>query len=291
MTPEKPQFDHTPEERPEDRQSERGEHENQESHKQDSPETQSSSEEYSPKEEGLDDSRIQDVREGINKIWEDNTDPEDRMNKIKERLGSLLDNLDSDVLSEEEKQKVERNIEALSLIRNTGEEEEDKERFTETTISALEPLLKIREKYPQKFEKASAKKFNQDEGFTEINRVLSYGYNEEEGEIHLHAPPAKTLEGMEVAKLYSQGMQEMAKKIYNDSGIKEITARSSIVYNNPDFFEKYGFTVQPGKEEGVAFASVDRDTFLNNPKVKKILKKSGIQYPSSNDGGEHSQNG
>ena len=213
--------------------------------------------------------RAKSQLENICKDFESN---EEKTTEILKRLDPFFKHFDKNILPDE---KIEAMKQALLACANLT----DAKQFIEEVMSILKPVLDIRESHADKFEEMQAQAMNESGGFTEINRLLSYGKS---GPIiHIHAPPGKTM-GNSVGNkivLYREGMRKLAEIVNNDPEVKQVTATSHLVASHPTLFTRAGFTVADipdedrekhftGESREIKMATIDRDEFL-----KRFLQK------------------
>ncbi len=217
-------------------------------------------EKSSEKVEGRDD-LIELAEKRIDELCEQYDDTEERVDFLMAKMEFLFKHIDKEILP---KEKIEEIKNKLDLCRSTS-----KENFKENAMEALIPITDVKKNNPDKFEEAQARAFNETSGFTEINRLLSYGKSG--SVIHVHAPPGETVKNK--TALYLGGIRELARIVQNDPDIKEITATSFLVAKHQRLFEKAGFNVEnvseerkekhfSGEERDVKHASIGREDFL-----------------------------
>ncbi len=178
------------------------------------------------------------VKNGVKALCEEYDNPEERIDKIMEKLTPFFKNIDKNILNDNQIEQIKQNIEATSLIKN-------KDEFLEILMKALKPIIDLKEKTPDKFEEAEAKAMNEASGFTEINRLLSYG--KYKSTIHIHAPAGETVSGK--LGLYREGMAKLAEIVNNDPDVQTITATSYLVAEHPGLFTRMGFKVEDISDE------------------------------------------
>ena len=209
-----------------------------------------------------------ETRIGIALIVNDSEDTDDAIKQILKRLESFFKHIDKELLPDEKINEIINSVYASKDI-------EDKEEMIDSITDAFKPLLDIKINNPKAFEDVQAKAMNEAGGFTEINRLLSYG--KDNGIIHIHAPAGKSVEGK--FSLYRQGMRDLAKIVNKDPEITTITATSHIVSEHPEMFTIMGFSVREMTPEEkqkhfaaetrkISRAEISREDFL-----KKFLKK------------------
>ena len=152
----------------------------------------------------------------------------------------------------------------------------NKDEFIHTALVVLAPLLQARIANPRLFESIRAEGFVAQGKFTKLNEILSYG---QRGDIiHIHLAPSKELLkkiGKErYEELILDGLKKLAIVVEKDEGIKEITATSPVVYNNPKRMAKFHFVSRgliseehrerywKGTKEPIEEAYIPRDKFL-----------------------------
>lgn len=165
-------------------------------------------------------------------VCEINDDPQERIIQVLTRVQAFIDNMGQDIISTDTAQKIYDELQTCDHIQNSEE-------FIHAIIKILAPLLDLRILYAAKFEKAQAQSMNETEGFTEINRLLSY--DKSGSTIHIHAPVGYTVENK--LSLYRTGFHELAKIIDADPEIKDITATSPIVAKHHTLFTLMGFHI------------------------------------------------
>jgi len=202
-------------------------------------------------------------KNNIDVIYEKYSNPEERVAEIIRLLDPFFKHIDKKILSEDRITEIRNNIETCSLAK-------DKNEFIEKMMKTLKPFFDIKEKNADKFEETIAKTMNEIGGFTEINRLLSYG--KYKSIIHIHAPAGKTVDNK--SELYRKGMKKLADIVKNDPEVKEITATSNLVAEHQRLFKKIGFKIEdvtdefkrehfPREKREIKKASISREDFLN----------------------------
>lgn len=202
------------------------------------------------------------ARAQFSSFFDEFSDPNERINAIIKRIEPFFQHIDKKILPEEKADEIKN---ALLACENIS----DKQQFLDEIMEALKPALEIREAHSDKFEEAQARAMNESGGFTEINRLLSYGKHKHI--IHIHAPAGETV-GNKIS-LYRDGMKKLAEIVNNDPEIKEITATSYLVASHPGLFTRAGFKVEDvsdefrqehfaGEEREIKIAKIDREEFL-----------------------------
>jgi len=207
------------------------------------------------------------IRVQFGHIFDEFSEPEERIGAIKKVIEEFFRNFDKEILSEKKAEETINNLQACGDI-------PEKELFLDAVMKALGPVLKIRESHADKFEEAQARAMNESGGFVEINRLLSY---EKIGsEIQLHAPAGRTV-GNKLG-LYREGMRKLAEIVEKDPEVEKITAMSHLVAKHPGLFTAVGFGVYEISDEirqkhfihedrEIKVAEIDREKFL-----KRFLK-------------------
>jgi len=208
------------------------------------------------------------ARAQISGFFDQYDNQQERIKAIQNRVESFFEHIDKKILPEEK-------VNEIRLAISACERTSDKQQFLDAIMTALKPVLDIKEKHADKFEEAQARAMNVLGGFTEINRLLSYGKS---GPIiHIHAPAGEAV-GNKIT-LYREGMRKLAELVESDPEIKEITATSHLVAAHPGIFTKSGFKVNElsdefrqqhfaGDEREIKIAKINREEFL-----KRFLKK------------------
>ena len=208
------------------------------------------------------------TRTGMNVLCEQYDDPKERTAEILRKVEPFFWHIDKKILPEDRVKELQNSLDACSLI-------QDKNEHLETVMKTLKPILELKEEHADKFEDAQAKAMNEACGFTEINRLLSYG--KYKSTIHIHAPAGETVSNK--LGLYRDAMKKLADIINSDPEVQEITATSYLVAKHPGLFTRFGFKVEDitdefrqehfaGEEREIKRASISREEFLN-----KFLKK------------------
>lgn len=213
----------------------------------------------SPRELDLYERAKTKMREFCNKY--DNS--EERTLGIMKKLNHFFQYIDKKILSGEKIEEIKSSIDACSLI-------QDKDEYLDAVMRILKPILDLKDKHANKIEDAQAKVMNREKGFTEINRLLSYGKHG--STVHIHAPPGETV-GNKLG-LYREAMERLADIVRNDLDIQEITATSYLVAKHPRLFTAIGFEIGDVPEEfrrghfadeerQIKKATISRKEFLN----------------------------
>jgi hypothetical protein len=199
----------------------------------------------------------QDMKLYIEKIYDDHPALNMDIVVLISILESFFRHIDREIISEDQIEKIREDIAHCKVIK-------DREKFLQQIFNCLQPLIVLRSMYPKQFEKAQSAANNEDQGYVELNRLVTY---EKIGNIiHLHHSQAKTI-GPD-RNLYTEAMRKLAHIVFNDKAIQSIEANSWIVSKAPKLFELNGFSVQKtgrrddeGREEG--FAVISRQQFLD----------------------------
>jgi len=194
----------------------------------------------------------------------------DAHNDKEDRFTSLLSAVE--ILIKEgllDKTKITSQIKECSEVENRNE-------FIDKTLIVFGPILEIKKSNPRILEKQKAEIFVKEGKYIKINDILSYGA--EENSVHLHLAPSKELlreiGKEEYQNLILDGFRKLALIIKENEDIKEVTATSPVVTNNPKGMEKFGFIVVgpmseedrikhwKGGEKNVSQAYIPREIFL-----------------------------
>lgn len=208
------------------------------------------------------------AREQLSSFFDEHTDPKERTSAILKRIEPFFKYTDKKILPE-------KMIDEMKSALLACEDISDKQKYLDTVMGALKPILDMREARPNAFEEAQARAMNKEMGFTEINRLLSYGKSG--STVHIHAPAGETVRNK--ITLYREGLRTLAEIIASDPEIKEVTATSSLVAEHPKLFTRAGFEVGEvpdeirqqhfaSEEREIKFAKIDREEFL-----KRFLRK------------------
>jgi hypothetical protein len=236
----------------------------------------------SPKEEPYkaeDKLELEQARERLKKVTEKQ---DNEIERAKKRLGKIFNEhkdgakgiedilsivnpiLESDLIDGE---KIRQSLEQCSTIK-------DREEFVEKTFSALEPILDLRKKNPEAFEKLQRKSFIEQEKFTPLNEILSYGGNGDL--VHIHLAPAKTIGIGEMRRLIKDGFEKLARIVEENKEIKKIAATSWIIAEHPKIMERFGFEVEGEIDEETRqrhFVDDDREIHGAAMTRKEFLSK------------------
>jgi vacuolar-type H+-ATPase subunit I/STV1 len=204
-----------------------------------------------------------DAKDTLGEIFDGNPSGEERVAKIMEKIEPLLQYLDREIITDEEIERIRGAVSECGEI-------EDKGIFLSKAMEILDPILQIADKRPDKFEEAQAKQENARKGFTEINRLISYGKSGPT--LHMHHSLGRTVKRKR--PYYQDAMKKLALIVAADPKIKRITATSWIVEENPGLFKMSGFDIGEVSDELRAAhfsdaerlikeASIDREKFLS----------------------------
>jgi hypothetical protein len=205
------------------------------------------------------------AREHIRSLYEIR-DPHRRSEELMKHLEPLFRHCLMDcAVSEQEIAAIREKILRCEDIRSA-------EQFADYVMLALQPIFGIAFSV---LEEIQTKVMNEQGGFTEINRLFSYGKSG--STIHIHASFGESVE--KKISLYRDGMRRLAQIVNGDPDIEEITATSWIVARHPRMFEGWGFTIEDvsasfrkqhfGRDtREVKRATIRRDEFL-----RRFLKK------------------
>ncbi|MEK7648383.1 MAG: hypothetical protein AAB400_00505 [Patescibacteria group bacterium] len=222
----------------------------------------------SGRESAKEDPFLKQAQVGISAICDQFNNSEDRVKEIINKLDPFFEWVDKSLLSKGQISEIKRSLLQCAAIHN-------KKKFLGAVITVLQPAMEIRKAHAAEFEEAHAKAMNESEGFTEINRLLSYGKSSDL--IHIHASLGKTVENK--LSLYRSGLRKLAEIIDRDPDIRRITATSPLVAQHPGLFTIAGFAVEDisddvrmlhfkNEKQEIKRASISREDFL-----KKFLKK------------------
>ncbi|MBL7142359.1 MAG: hypothetical protein ISS83_01730 [Candidatus Pacebacteria bacterium] len=173
--------------------------------------------------------------------YEKNENNNQRVEEIIEAVKKIFESVDKEVFPEE------RLHEIINQLNRYKKEDYSQEEFLSEAESLLKPVVRLYANNLEKAEEKLVKEFNEQDGFIEINRVVSYGKTG--SMIHLHHLPARAISTSERLKLYEVAMKKLATIVNNDPNIEEITATSWIVAKNPELFEGAGFEIEDVKKE------------------------------------------
>jgi len=167
-----------------------------------------------------------------------NTQKIDLLTKIlsKSLTNESLKNLGLDITIDEIKKQLEscKNIKSgADFIKKV------KEVFKDISISM--------DKHPEEFNKLQRKIFVEYHNFTPLNEVFSYRIDG--GDLHLHLAPASDLNTGKKIKAIKDALDKLIEIVSKNSKIKEISATSWIVANNPKLLEKIGFKIKEISDE------------------------------------------
>lgn len=202
------------------------------------------------------------ARTQLSNIFDEFNDPSEKISSILKMVEPFFKHIDKKILP---KEKTDTIMAAISACENIS----DKKQFLDEIMEALKPALEIREMHADKFEEAQVQAMNEANGFTEINRLLSYGKSG--SIIHIHAPFGETVDNK--ITTYRDGMKKLAEIVNKDPEIKEITATSHLVASHPGLFTKIGFKVEEvsdefrqehfsGEKREIKIAKIGREEFL-----------------------------
>lgn len=219
-------------------------------------------------------SEIQAAEIAVEQVFDLNKTGEERVTEILQKIKPILKSglFDEDGI--------------IAQINQAGEIE-DKKTFAAKIVSVLTPILELRAKDPDAFEKLS--RAPEEEKFTELNEVFSYNeISNLEGKksflIHLpvDGEKRKRLGLIKIGRMFEQGMQKLAKITAESEGISKIEATSKLVKQYQRLMKTLGFTVtgpideelrrahfretKPGE---VYHSEMSREDFL-----KRYLKKN-----------------
>jgi hypothetical protein len=178
---------------------------------------------------------IQEAEIGVEQIFDSNRTGEERVTEIIQKIKPILK---SGLFDEG----------GIIAEINQAEGIEDKKTFTAKIVSVLAPILELRTKDPDAFEKLS--RAPAEERFTELNEVFSYNEipnPEGKKSFLIHLPvdgeKRKRLGLMKIGRMFEQGMHELAKIAADSEDISKIEATSKLVKKYQRLMENLGFTV------------------------------------------------
>ena len=112
-----------------------------------------------------------DVRKILDKLYDDNIKPKYAIALVIKALAPFfLIFIEKKYISSQDAYRVLENLMACMEI-------EDKEQSIAAVIKALRPILQISTKYPKEFEEMRSKIGNTQEGYIELNRLVTYEKN------------------------------------------------------------------------------------------------------------------
>jgi hypothetical protein len=208
------------------------------------------------------------TRAEFSNLFDKYSDPKERVDTMLKEIEPLFKHIDKKIIPEDDVKKIKTTLLAC-------ESTSEKQQFLDEVMLAMKPFLDLKETNLEEFEEAQALTMNERGGFTEINRLLSYG--KDKNIIHFHAPAGKAVDNK--ITLYRSGLRKLAGIVNDDPEIKEITATSPLVASHPGLFTGAGFKIEDvsdefkqehfaGDERETKKASIDREEFL-----KRFLKK------------------
>src|SRR3989344_7509668 len=215
-----------------------------------------------------------DIKQYLEKLYEEHKNPDVIIQVLNTTIEEYFKYLERNIFPQEIKDKAQASLRICAEIPN-------KKNFIKCVMQSVQPFIYIRATYPKEFEEVQARINNKEQGYIELNRVVTY---EKIGNtIHLHHSPAKTLKAVRLYALYRDAMRKLAKIVKGDQEIEKIDAVSWIVTKISEVFEENGFTVKrldksPNSPdsfdllkkdaEKISLASVSREEFL-----KRFLNK------------------
>ncbi len=177
--------------------------------------------------------------------------PEDRLCYFMETMGKIKSSIRTESV---------KRLEGLNIVNIKSKEEL-------ADFIARELFCFYNENYTLEQIKNFSREDRKEFGFSEINEVLSYDFNEAMTEINIHIPIIPTEDMRETITVLIEGFKELAQKIKSNeefSSIEKIKGYSWIVYYHRKFIEeKLGFSVESIDEKlKKATASISREEFL-----------------------------
>lgn len=179
---------------------------------------------------------VEATKTEIGKIFDSNNDSAQRADALVEKVQPALTVYSElGLISEADITEV---LSELRECTNTLERDE----FISRVADLIRPLLEIRLSHAPEIEKVQRKLFVENSDFLSLNEILFYGTDQ--GVVHIHLAPAKTLSFNERKRLVNEGLEKLAHIVREDENIKEIVATSWIIAQAPEIIEKLGFTVK-----------------------------------------------
>lgn len=205
---------------------------------------------------------IESATAGFRDIFEKFQDPDERLTAVRQRLEPFFTYIDRDALSDDEIEKMRVALDACT--RTQGEEQ-----FVGAVMNAIKPMFDVHTRHPDKLEEALGKAMNASGGFTEVNRLVSYGKSG--STIHIHHTHGKTVDNKR--SLYADALKKLAKIVNDDPEVRHVVATSWIVAEHPALFTRSGFRIEDVSDESrrehfgddereVKMATIDREEFL-----------------------------
>ena len=190
------------------------------------------------------------LKKFFSEIFEDDSEPDKRLDNIQNRLKLFLEPGDNNQISQEEVFEIVNNIKDICSVDNESE-------FVARGLVSLKPLFDWQARDPRSFEAKLRENQIAFLKYDVLNEALTY--NQHGDDIHLHVSPSETLSLSEKLALIKDGFSRLAKVLVDNENIKNIVATSWIVAANPGIMEKLGFTIdgEISPEERANWRSVD----------------------------------
>ncbi len=137
----------------------------------------------------------------------------------------------------------------------------ERDEFTNCILTASKPLQDIALEHLKTIEEVDAERFNTNNGFTPLSRLLSYKIIENGTVVEIHMPPGTQLSIGEKIRGYKEGFKNLANLLQHNLQIKRIVGTSRLVCKSPQFFKHWGFSITK-VDESLCRAEASRDKFL-----------------------------
>ncbi|MFA5791747.1 MAG: hypothetical protein WC884_01775 [Candidatus Paceibacterota bacterium] len=208
------------------------------------------------------------LRSWLGEVYKAHSNPDGRIDEVMKRVELFFKYVNRDIFLENQFEEIQQALESCTSIK-------DRNLFINRVVEIFKPIFDFSKIFPKEFEEAQAKVGIEEEGYTELNRLVAY---EKEGNtVKLHHPPARTI-GPKL-ELYYDAMRKLVEIIKNDPEIQNVEAASWIVARVPELFARNGFTVKEAKKHissfpisfgnekdkygrKVSIASISREEFL-----------------------------
>jgi hypothetical protein len=174
------------------------------------------------------------IQKAFLEIFDNNTDPKIRYSEFLRRMQIFFVVGEKNRLLKEDINEIKVGLEKCCAI-------SDREQFLEECLACVKPLIDwMRDDYAS-FEAMIRENQIAGSGFTPLNESVSYG--KDKNLVHIHVSPSESFDPLKKLSILRDGFKKLAKILKEDESIKEVTASSWIIAENPRIMEMLGFTV------------------------------------------------
>lgn len=197
--------------------------------------------------------------------------------RLKANLEQEFDTLDHDQLATILVERIRRFAEFLDYpleeIQETlhqAAQLPSHEEFVAVAYPLFEPLIRGKQRDPQRWQEIAQEAFVQSGKFETINQFIAYEIDGDS--IHLHVPPNEVTSIKDKLRLIREGLAGIARILNDHPEIKYVVGTSWIAAQHQSLVERFGFVIEEVSEEE------RRDNFGNDPRGVKLATMSRDEF-------------